>query len=112
MHLKMTLWPLPPGVDQLHLQSYTMARTRLVLKPCPPKSPSMLELYAHCVCATAMEDDSKLQQAMVRAAESTRESNPYEGLGNVPGNIVEMSDDDPRKPSNGGLVYICSLSLI
>ena len=67
----------------------------------------MLELYAHCVCATAMEDPVKAELAMRRAAECTQEHNLYEELGNTSGTAVDLADDDPRKPINGGLVNIC-----
>ncbi|KAG8526260.1 uncharacterized protein KY384_000253 [Bacidia gigantensis] len=84
-----------------------MARTKLVMKPPPLKDPSMLELYAHCVSATAMEDPQKRQRAFDRAAQSTREDDPCKEIGNPPSRSLEMAENDLNKPSSGGFVYIC-----
>ena len=87
-----------------------MARTKLVIKPPPEKTPSMLELHAHCVCATAMEDPQKLKEAFERAAETAgREDSETENEGSS-SRSLNMSDDDPRKPKNGGFVFICPLA--
>ena len=110
MHMKLTIWPLPQEVSKLHFQSYTMARTKLVMKPPPEKSPSMLELYAHCVCATAMEDPQKLKDAFDRAAETAGKEDPRSEDGNSSPKSLNMADDDPRKPKNGGFVFICQLT--
>ena len=107
MHVKLTLWPLPEGVATLHFQRYTMARTKLVMNPTPPRSPSMLELYAHCVCATAMEDPEKLRQAYERAAQTARRGESVGHGERSPPRSLSMADDDPQKPINGGFVFIC-----
>ena len=107
MHVRLTLWPLPPGVTKLHFQTHTMARTKLVMKPPPQKSPHMLELHAHCVCATAMEQPEKRRQALERAAKDARgdESNAAEASSSP--RSLQMADNDPNKPLNGGFVFIC-----
>ena len=107
MHVRLTLWPLPEGVTQLHFQRHTMARTKLVLKPTPPKSPSMLELYAHCVCETPMENPEMRRLAYERAAQSARRDDPGKDEGRFSPRSMEMADDDPQKPINGGFAFIC-----
>ncbi|KAL9101530.1 MAG: hypothetical protein Q9163_003226 [Psora crenata] len=107
MHMRLTMWPLPEGVSTLHFQGYTMARTKLVMKPPPEKSPSMLELYAHCVCASAMEDERKLKEALIRAADTAGKDDSANEDGKSSPRRLKMSDEDPRKPTNGGFVFIC-----
>ena len=107
MHVDLTMWPLAEGVTKLHFQGYTMARTKLAIKPPPPKSASTLEVYAHCVCATAMEDPKKLQQALAHAAEATRDIDANQQEPHAPPRSLNMAEDDPRKPMNGGFVFIC-----
>ena len=71
----------------------------------------MLELYAHCVCATAMEDPEKLRQAYERAAESAyRDESGREDDRSLPRKL-SMADDDLQKPINGGFVFICKSTL-
>ena len=106
MHVTLTMYPLPPGVNKVHFPSYTMARTKLVIRPPPQRSPSMLEIYAHCVCATAMEDPDKRRQALQRARSMAGHDNG-DGHGNSQPRGLVLSEDDPRKPINGGFVSIC-----
>ena len=107
MHVRLTLWPMPEGVTQLHFQRYTMARTKLVMNPSPQKIPSMLEIYAHCVCATAMEEPEKMRQAFERAAQSPCKDVSGNADGRSSPKSLTMADDDPQKPINGGFVFIC-----
>ena len=98
---------LPPNITKVHFPTYTMARTKLVVKPTPSKSPSMLELYAHCVCATAMENEEKMKYALDRAAQLAGHiDGPDDIEGSGPRNKI-FAEGDPRKPINGGFVYIC-----
>ena len=110
MHMRLTMWPLPEGVSKLHFQSYTMARTKLVMKPPPERTPSTLEIYAHCVCATPMEDPQNLKEALKRAAETAGVDNSRIEDGKSSPRSLHMSDDDARKPRNGGFVFICSIA--
>jgi len=66
--VKLTLFPLPRGVNSLHLQPYTISKSKLVAKPTPEKAADMFELFATLVCTSAMQDPARRALALVRAA--------------------------------------------
>lgn len=103
--VKMTLHPMPQGISKLHLQSYTVAKAKLMSKPTPEKHPEMLELHAMLVCTSAMQDEAKRSRALALAAGPQ----PI-----IPGHVrrsssgdSRSSEDDKNKPANGGPVHIC-----
>src|SRR3954470_2735911 len=48
--IKLTLFPMPLGINKLHLPTHTIAKPKLLAKPVPEKSPDTLELYTTLVC--------------------------------------------------------------
>lgn len=103
--IKMTLYPPPPGISRLHLQTHTISKSKLVAKPPPGKAPDMLELHAILVCTSAMQDPVKRARAFAKASEF-----PY----NIehknrrsPSGDTAIPEDDENKPLNGGPVQIC-----
>ena len=103
--VKMTLYPVPPGVSKLHIQSYTVAKPKLVAQPKHTKSSDMLELHAMLVRSSAMEDPRKLERAFAFAA-GPRLKTSKEDFRTSSGDSV-LLDEDLRKPVNGGPVEIC-----
>ncbi len=104
--IKLTLYPMPPGITKLHLQPHTISKPKLIAKPTPSKSPEMLEMYTMLVCTSAMQDPAKVQRALARAAGSPialKEQGRRSSSGSSP-----SPDDDENKPLNGGPVNICA----
>lgn len=101
--IKLTLFPMPPGVTKLHLPTHTISKPKLLSKPPPERSPDTLELYTMLVCTSAMQNPEYRRRAFTRAA-------------NAPLSQEDCSDeaaegtsdeDDENKPLNGGEVKIC-----
>ncbi|EXK46945.1 hypothetical protein FOMG_00546 [Fusarium oxysporum f. sp. melonis 26406] len=92
--IKMTLWPLPPGVTKLHLPPHTISKPKLLSKPTPEKSPDMLELHVSLVCTSAMDEPGVKEAALKRAA-----SHPQ-------GYLPPLPDNNSSQPK-GGDVRIC-----
>lgn len=67
--VKLTLAPFPQGINRLHLQTYTISKSKFVAKPTPEKAADMLELYATLTCTSAMQDPGKRSLALSRAAD-------------------------------------------
>ena len=104
--IKLTLYPMPPGITKLHLQTHTISKPKLIAKPIPTKSPEMLEMYTMLVCTSAMQDPAKVQRALARAAGSPitfKEEDRRLSSGGSP-----SPDDDENKPLNGDPVNICA----
>ena len=104
--IKMTLYPMPPGVTKLHLPTHTISKPKLLAKPTPSKSPDMLELHTMLVCTSAMQDNAKKQRAFARAAGFAPESRKADSR-RVSSGDIQSEDDDESKPLNGGEVNIC-----
>lgn len=107
--IKMTLFPMPPGITKLHLPTHTISKPKLLAKPPAERSPDTLELHTTLVCTSAMQNVDYRRRAFERAAalplpdaktrpspEKTKqeESSPED-------------EDDENKPLNGGDVDIC-----
>ena len=107
MPVSLTMYPMPPGVSHIHFPPYTMARSKLVADPPPIKAPSTLELSAHCVCATAMEDPERKKQALERAADANSTEFRDAKVDGTQPRSLQLADDDPKKPMNGAFVFIC-----
>ena len=104
MHVTLTLPELPQNINSIRFQKYALARQKL-LKKDSKSSPSTLELYAHCVCDTAMRDPAKRQQAFKRAAlMSCREDLSRSSI--EKGAAVSF----PKEPLEGGFVSICKVT--
>lgn len=106
IQVTMRLHPLPPGITKLHLQTYTISKSKLVAKPSPEKSADMLELYAMLVSTTAMWDPMKRKRASDEAIKFEPQDSPREGRRSSSGDTTP-SEDDENKPLNGGPVQIC-----
>lgn len=103
--IKMTLYPPPSAISRLHLQTYTISKSKMVAKPPPEKAPDMLELHATLVCTSAMQDPIKRTRAFAHASGS-----PYNiKLENrrLSSGETTTPEDDENKPLNGGPVQIC-----
>jgi hypothetical protein len=97
--IKMTLYPIPPGIKRLHLPTHTISKPKLLAKPSADRSPDMLELYTMLVCTSAMQTPEAKQKAMARAVEAA-----HAPADNAPS---PDEDDEESKPQNGGEVRIC-----
>lgn len=104
--VKLTLYPMPPGVTKLHLPTHTISKPKLLAKPSSQKTPDTLELYTMLVCTSAMKDPEKAKRAYQRAASADQPVVKIEGRRSSTGDI-QGDDDDPNKPLNGGEVHIC-----
>ena len=109
IHIKLTLHPMPPGVSKLHLQPYTVSKSKLLAKPIPDKSSEMLELHATLVCTSAMQDPEKRKRAFARAA-GPRPFTSNKGSRSTSRGSISSQDDD-EKPANGGPVRICRVCI-
>ena len=105
-NVKLTLDPLPPQVTRLHLQPYTISKSKLMLRPTPQRSPEMFELFTTLVCTSAMQDRDKYERAMARAAGTYSVPEKDDGRRSSAGD-AESAEDDENKPLNGGPVKIC-----
>ena len=103
--VKLILYPAPPGISRVHLQTHTISKAKLVAKPTPEKSPDMLELHATLVCSSAMKDPAKRARAHQRAA-AVSSTEKKEGRRPSSGDTTP-SDEDEDKPVSGGPVHIC-----
>ena len=107
--VKLTLYPPLYGIARLHLQTYTISKSKLVAKPAPEKSPDMLELHAMLVCTSAMQDMTKRGRAFARAAGFLPTAkNDARRLSS--GDAI-ASEDDENRPVNGGPVNICMVCI-
>lgn len=106
IQVTMFLHPLPLGVTKLHLQAYTISKSKLVAKPPPEKSSDTLELYAMLVSTTAMWDPIKRKRAFEEAIKFKPQESPKEDRRSSSGDTTPSEDDDKR-PLNGGPVQIC-----
>ncbi len=104
--VKLTLYPLPDGVENLHLQTYTISKSKLTAKPPPLKSSDMLELHTTLVCTSAMKDPAKRERAMALAG--TVGPDDLESIEpRLPSAELPWAEDDENRPTNGGPVHIC-----
>ncbi|KAK2003568.1 hypothetical protein LX36DRAFT_94818 [Colletotrichum falcatum] len=99
--IKMTLFPLPPGIKRLHLPVHTISKPKLLAKPPAERTPDMLELYTMLVCTSAMQNEENKRKAFQRAAAATH--SPV-----INARSVSDDDDEENKPQNGGEVRICA----
>ncbi|KAK2033438.1 hypothetical protein LX32DRAFT_89309 [Colletotrichum zoysiae] len=99
--IKMTLFPLPPGIKRLHLPVHTISKPKLLAKPPAERTPDMLELYTMLVCTSAMQNEDNKRKAFQRAAAATH--SPV-----MNARSVSDDDDEENKPQNGGEVRICA----
>ncbi|WYZ37524.1 hypothetical protein EsH8_II_001030 [Colletotrichum jinshuiense] len=99
--IKMTLFPLPPGIKRLHLPVHTISKPKLLAKPPAERTPDMLELYTMLVCTSAMQNEDNKRKAFQRAAAATH--SPV-----MNARSVSDDDDEENKPQSGGEVRICA----
>lgn len=107
INIKMTLWPMPPGVTKLHLPTHTISKPKLLAKEAI-KAPDTLELGAMLVCTSAMQKPEALKRALARARGVEIPMPKRELRRSSTGDLVNEDDsEDPDKPLNGGEVSIC-----
>lgn len=103
--IKMTLFPVPPGITKLHLPTHTISKPKLLAKPAHERSADTLELYTMLVCSSAMQTPEFRERAFAKARAATtiqsQQASPKSSEGSA-------DDDDENKPLNGGEVKICS----
>lgn len=101
--IKLTLFPLPPGIVHLHLPRHTISKPKLLAKPPSERQPDTLELYTMLVCTSAMQNPEFQRRAFARAA-----ALPSSSAGSSPDPAEGTPDeDDENRPLNGGEVKIC-----
>jgi len=98
--IKMTLFPLPPGVTKLHLPTHTISKPKLLAKPTPEKAPHTLELYTSLVCSSAMQNPEIKKRAFERAANPSSKVETSSPDSNA-------DDEGVNKALSGGDVEIC-----
>ncbi|KAH8674749.1 hypothetical protein BGZ60DRAFT_278011 [Tricladium varicosporioides] len=98
--IKMTLYPMPPGIAKLHLPTHTISKPKLLSKPTVDRSPDTLELYTTLVCTSAMQNPENRRRAFERAANAP-------AIPEDPKPEAEGEEDEENKPLNGGDVRIC-----
>ena len=105
-NVRLVLDPMPPNITRLHLQQYTISKSKLIAKPNAGKTPNMLELSAMVVCTSAMQVRAKYERAMVRARNTFEDGDKPDGRRSSAGD-ANKPEDDENKPLNGGPVNIC-----
>ncbi|KAL2865352.1 putative membrane-tethered transcription factor (SPT23) [Aspergillus lucknowensis] len=100
--IRLTLYPLPPGVKKIRLPSHTISKPKFLAPPATERSPEILELYTSLFCTSAMQDKEKLQKAFAKAGATSR----YRSSSSSPNAGDETQDEE--KPLEGGEVKICA----
>lgn len=98
--IRMSLFPLPPGIKRLHLPTHTISKPKLLAKPRPDPSADLLELHTTLVCTSAMQNPEMKKKALARAAANAP---PFA----ADSRSNEGASDDDEKPQSGGEVGIC-----
>ncbi|EEP78766.1 predicted protein [Uncinocarpus reesii 1704] len=101
--IKLTMYPMPPGVKRLRLPTYTISKPKFFAKPDMPPSPDIFELYVSVVCTSAMQDKKKQEKAFARAR---GEKIPVQSPGKE--DDAEDHQDEDESPLKGGEVKICA----
>ncbi|KAK2873389.1 hypothetical protein FQN49_002404 [Arthroderma sp. PD_2] len=98
--IKLTLYPMPPGVKKLRLPSHAISKPKFLAKPEIKRSPDILELRASVLCTSAIQDKQKRERAFARArGEDVSAKSPKDNLEENPG--------DEDVPLGGAEVKIC-----
>lgn len=105
--IKMTLFPMPPGITKLHLPPHTISKPKLLAKPPAVRSPDTLEVHTMLVCTSAMRDPTKLQRAFAHAAGSIPQPEQQSTRRSSSGDLITEDENDESRPLNGGEVVIC-----
>ncbi|KAJ5247256.1 hypothetical protein N7468_002239 [Penicillium chermesinum] len=79
--IRLTLSPLPEGVEKLRLPSHTISKLKFIASPSTEPTPDTLQLYTSLVCTSAMQDREKLKRAFARTAgdRSLENDRPLDG---------------------------------
>lgn len=106
INIRMTIDRLPPGVQNVHLPTHTIAKAKLLSKEVPSPEET-LELHTMLVCTSAMNQPKSREAALKKAALQDNTEIQSRGLAAAgeKKESEEVADDD--KPSNGGEVRIC-----
>lgn len=87
--IRLTLSPLPTGVEKLRLPSHTISKLKFLAPSSTEPSPDTLQLSTSLVCTSAMQDTQKRSRAFARARGESQQ------------------DDAEVGPLEGGDVKIC-----
>ncbi|KAF3491929.1 ankyrin repeat protein [Arthroderma uncinatum] len=99
--IKLTLYPMPPGVKKLRLPSHAISKPKFLAKPEIKRSPDILELRASVLCTSAIQDKKKRERAFARArGEDVSVKSPKD-------NSSEENQGDEDVPLGGAEVKIC-----
>lgn len=99
--IKLTLYPMPPGVKKLRLPSHAISKPKFLAKPDTKRSPDILELRASVLCTSAIQDKKKRERAFARArGEDVSAKSPKDSS--------EESQVDDDLPLGGAEVKICA----
>lgn len=104
--VQLVLDPLDEVFDNIRFQRNMLAKPKLLassdeIKEIESRSEA-LHMYMFLVCATAVEDPERLEQALRRARGEEAVPRREPGV-----QLAEMEKDDPAHPQNGGQVVIC-----
>lgn len=101
--IRLTLYPMPPGVKKLRLPGYTISKPKFFAKPDTPRSPDTFELGVSVVCTSAMQDKENRERAFARARGEQVSPKPLEKE-----NASGEAQDNEDSPLKGGEVKICA----
>lgn len=102
--IKMTLFPMPPGITKLHLPAHTISKPKLLSKPAYQRTANTLELYTMLICSSAIQTEESRRRAFERAANA---AHPYPNHSNAKDAQRPGADEDTTKTTDGGEVKIC-----
>lgn len=94
----------PSGYHSIHLPGYTISKPKFQQRPPHEPDSGTLELTVLLVCTSAMHNkEGALERAFERAANDEIPERKTE-----PDGPVDVDEDDPERPLNGGPVAICT----
>ncbi|KAL8951180.1 MAG: hypothetical protein Q9222_002840 [Ikaeria aurantiellina] len=105
----LTLLNPPPGVTKVHLPARTMAKSKLMAKSPPDRSPDMLELDVMPVCASAMKKPGVYARALAlaRGDEPSTHTRQQPQRSSSEGTTSDGNPKPSVEPMNGGPIKIC-----
>lgn len=100
--IKLTLYPMPPGVKKLRLPSHAISKPKFLAKPDVGPSPEIVHLSAHVFCTSALQDKTKRERALAIAR--GEELTPKAPLKTESSQEAQNEEDTPL---SGAEVKIC-----
>ncbi|KAL2824870.1 hypothetical protein BDW59DRAFT_80165 [Aspergillus cavernicola] len=100
--IRLSLYPLPPGVKKIRLPSHTISKPKFLAPPDTGRSPDTVELYTSLFCTSAMQDREKLRNALAAARGDTT----HRSSSSTPVTSDAAQEEDTSL--DGGEVKICA----